>query len=74
MGGLGGGGGGATARTGKECRERYNTVIKGKVILLGRKQLRERNAQRRARATRLPTRPATVRARIDAIRTAARGR
>ena len=36
MGGLGGGGGGATARTGKECRERYNTVIKGKVILLVR--------------------------------------
>jgi|TARA_B110001469_G_scaffold100907_1_gene98419 hypothetical protein len=31
-----GGGGTAIARTGKECRERYNTVIKGKVILLVR--------------------------------------
>ena len=33
-----GGGGGTMARTGKECRERYNTVIKGKVILLGRRE------------------------------------
>ena len=36
------------ARTGKECRERYNTVIKGKVILLGRQlQMKAAKAKRR---------------------------